>query len=493
MAQLVKKHRSQCRILGTDGNPIEAAYFDSAATSRHNERHWAHAAGGDFNQLLCGDLGILRRRSRYEILNNSYGAGIADTLAMDIVGTCPRPQIQSGNAAFDREAEEEFLVWAAGCDWCGQMDLAEILQMQVGHQQCEAGESLTAFKRDPSIRHDVSLRLLCVDIDRLDSSGVFDERIQDGIEFDKEGRPQKYYILKYHPNAAFMAMTMAAEQVPASDVIHLYRIKRPGQTRGIPWFTPALPLYAQLRRFTQATLDNAEAAANRTGVLESDEGVSEGETFESNDVVEIERNGYLVLPSGLKMKASEPVHPAATFSMFKAEILNEIARCVLMPYNVAAANSAKYNYASGRLDHQKYHRFIKTIRSWAARRFLHRVFSAWMTEAYLIDGFFKTAPTFEQAMRAIRGLQWHWNGFEHVDPTKEAVAERTRLETGTLTLKDAYAEQGKDWEMQMEQRARELKKMKLLDIPMPGQPTVPDKAKDQEDDEPEEDPAKDEE
>ena len=44
--------------------------------------------------------------------------------------------------------------------------------------------------------------------------------------------------------------------------------------------------------------------------------------------------------------------------MFKHEILNEIARCVNMCYNVAVGNSSGYNYGSGRLD-WVYYRFIR--------------------------------------------------------------------------------------------------------------------------------------
>jgi len=50
--------------------------------------------------------------------------------------------------------------------------------------------------------------------------------------------------------------------VPANLIWHWFRVDRPGQVRGIPEITPALPLFAQMRRFTLATLDAAEAAAD---------------------------------------------------------------------------------------------------------------------------------------------------------------------------------------------------------------------------------------
>lgn len=477
-------------ILGADGKPI-FAYFDSAATTRVNEKHWSGAVGGEFMNAIRGDLDILRRRARYEILNNSYGSGIADTLAFDLVGSGPRPQADSGNPKFDQEVEEKFLLWAERCDYLGQMNLTEILQMQVALQQCEAGESLTLFKRQPGVEYDVSLRLLCVDIDRLRNpiSTVNTDKVKDGIEFDSEGRR-----MAYHVSRSLNGMSLASEsdRVTESQAIHLYRIKRPGQTRGIPWFAACLELFGQLRRFTLATLDAAETAADIAGTLEA-EGLDPDPDIQSNDVIELERKALLVTPPGYTMKQVKAEHPTTTYAMFKAEILNEIARCVMMPYNVAALNSRDYNYASGRLDHQKYHRFIETIRSWVEHRFLLRIFSQWLSEAYLIEGFFTNRPTFDQVMRAIQTICWFWPGFKHVDPVKEANAEASRLENGTLTLSDAYAEQGFDWRRKLAQRAAEIKYMRELGLPtVPQSDAKPKNKSEPEDDEKEEDNAKDE-
>lgn len=463
------------RLRIRNSNDGKRAYFDAAATTRHNSNHWAYATEHDINTLIRGDLATLRKRARFEILNNGYGAGIADTLAFDVVGPdgTLRPQFDSGNTKFNSEAEDKFLIWAQTCDYTEQMGLGEFLQMQLVLQLCEAGESVTIKKRDQrSGNYDVSLRLLAIETERLDNpldSAAPSARMHDGIEFDTEGRPSAYYILKDHPNGSYAESLFDYDRVPAHDVIHLFRVKRPGQSRGIPWFAPALPLFADMRRFTLATLEGAETAANNAGVMKSMYPPETGdeEDVESNDVIELERNALLTLPVGWDITQIKPEHPATTYAMFKGEILNEIARGVMMPYNVAAANSSDYNYASGRLDHQKYHRFIKCIRGWASQRFLRPVVSAWMTEAFLIPGYFKTQPTFEQAMLAVQTAQWFWSGFEHVDPVKEAQAERIRLESGTATLKDVFAEQGHDWEKKIEQRGREIEKMKKLGIPVP--------------------------
>jgi capsid protein len=52
--------------------------------------------------------------------------------------------------------------------------------------------------------------------------------------------------------------------------------------------------------------------------------------------------------------------------------------------------------------------------------------------------------------------QWFWDGHEHVDPAKEANAQATRLTSNTTTLATEYARQGKDWETELRQRAKEV-------------------------------------
>ena len=69
-----------------------------------------------------------------------------------------------------------------------------------------------------------------------------------------------------------------------------------------------------------------------------------------------------------------------TYAEFKHEVLNEIARCLSVPYNIAAGNSSGYNYASGRLDHQTYYKAIKVDQSFMEAVVLDRVLETWMRE-----------------------------------------------------------------------------------------------------------------
>jgi hypothetical protein len=74
--------------------------------------------------------------------------------------------------------------------------------------------------------------------------------------------------------------------------------------------------------------------------------------------MEFSPNMAVFTPEGREPSQVKAEHPATTYDMFKREILNEIARCLNMPYNIAACDSSGYNYASGRLDHQAFFKAI---------------------------------------------------------------------------------------------------------------------------------------
>ena len=226
-----------------------------------------------------------------------------------------------------------------------------------------------------------------------------------GIVFDDDNNPLAYHILKEHPGETYPGFGQAYDRFPARSVIHFFRCDRPGQARGIPELTPALPLFAMLRDYSLATLDAAKAAAYFSGIIYTDAPPNgESDPVEPLDPVELERNVLLTMPGGWKMSQLKSENPSATYGEFKHEILNEIARCMNMPYNVAAANSSGYNYASGRLDHQTYYSSIRVEQSQIETVVLDPLLAAWFDEAALIPGFLPTGLIADYLNA------WFWDG-----------------------------------------------------------------------------------
>ena len=442
--------------------------YDAAQTTPDNRKHWANADHLSPNVAASPDVRrILRSRARYEVANNSYAKGIVLTLANYVVGTGPRLQMLTDDAEANRIVEKEFSRWAKA------IGLAHKLRtMRVG--QCESGECFGLLTSNPRIAAPVQLDLRLIEADQVASPWPLarsNANVVDGVAFDEFGNPIAYTILRRHPgeNTAFRNSGTEFDVMPAESVIHLFRPERPGQSRGIPEITPALPLFAQLRRYTLAVIAAAESAAN-IAVLMKTNAPPGGEAAEVEPMTEMEfaPNMAVFTPEGWEPSQIKAEQPATTYDMFKREILNEIARCLNMPFNIAAGNSSGYNYASGRLDHQAFFKAIRIDQAYLGDVVLDRVLSAWLNEAVLIEGYL---PQSLRTRDAEFPHQWFWDGLEHVDPQKEATAQATRLTSNTTTLAAEYAKQGLDWESELRQRAREM--MLMRELGLTAQETAP--------------------
>jgi lambda family phage portal protein len=436
------------------------ARYDAAVTNDENRRHWANAdnlSANAANSPLVRRL--LRNRSRYEVANNSYARGIVSTLANDVIGTGPRLQMLTDNADANRFIEQEWMAWSKAI---GLPEKLRTLRMA----RASDGEGFSVLTSNPQLPTTVQLDVKLVEADQVATPDLKFDVINavDGVEFDKHGNPVAYHVLKKHPGDTSGSLSIQYDRVPASSMIHYFRQDRAGQARGIPDITPALPLFAHLRRYTLAVITAAEIAALPGGVLYTDAPANgEAESVEPMDLIELERGMLMTMPGGWKMGQLEATQPTTTYGEFKREILNEIARCLNMPFAISAGNSSGYNYASGRLDHQMYFKAIRVEQAHLETVVLDRILNAWLAEAMLIEGYL---PEFETTARIAH--TWFFDGHEHVDPLKESSAQALRLANHTTTYADEYARRGLDWETQLRQRAKELSLMNELGLSTPG-------------------------
>ena len=435
------------------GNLNVRARYDAAQTTPENTRHWGQSTNLD--AILDNSSGTrltLRKRARYEVKNNSYAYGIVDTVSNDTVGIGPKLQVMSTRPELNTQIELAF------SQWCKSIGFAEKLRL-MKKSKTRDGE-IFALKITNKNLKGVTLDFMPIEAEMVDTPIIRNTKNgtgwNDGIQVDTYGYPKRYFVYDEHPNGPNASLS-AGKPVNASSVIHWFKKDRAGQIRGVPEITPALPLFAFLRRYTLAVVAAAELAAEYTMFLKTQQGVlelGEAQAGEAFATFESERGMVTTLPDGWDINQLRAEQPTTTYPDFKHELINEIARCLNIPYNIAACNSSSYNYASGRLDHQTYYKSIRIEQEHCEDIILDNLFASWFAEYRLIKGL--TAEMFNHS--------WMWEGHEHIDPLKEANAQTKRLDANTTTLKDEYARLGKDWEEQLKQRAKEKQLIRDLKI-----------------------------
>lgn len=441
-------------------SPLQASY-DSSATTSENWRHWAHSDHKSADSSLTASIRkTTRSRARYEVLrNNPIGLGICLTLANDTIGTGPRLHLGYKNETYNQRVQASWTEWAMA------INLAEKLHTSKMAKTID-GESMGRITVNPRLEAPVTLDYRLFECDRVESpySSLKEPRnYVDGIHFDEYDNATAYDILRDHPGSSNYAFSQTNFQTYDSrNIIHWFRRDRPEQHRGISEVQSALALFAYLRRFTLATVGAAETAANLSLVLKTnspapteyqDEHAELMHDFWM-DSIQLDRNAATILPNEWELAQVMAQHPATTYAMFKQELISEISRALCMPYNVAAANSADHNYASGRLDHQTYHHAITVERTRIARTILDRLFNEWLHEAALIGGVLPGRVAARvlaivdrygsHALSRMTPHTWHWDGFSHSDPEKEARAQGERLANGISHRRLEYAREGRD-------------------------------------------------
>ena len=438
--------------------PVARARFE-AAEQGDDYKHWAGADAFSADAALSpSKRRTMRNRARHERVNNSYLAGISATLAGDLIGTGPRLQLDIGDAEAARTVERAWYDWGTLIDLPAKLRTMREALVVDG----EAFGMMVNNPRLPGVQLD--LRLIEADMvatptELMRQTITPEGNTVDGLEFDEVGNVLAYQVLNFHPGSNFRVNNLMFSRVPAAAMVHWFRKIRPGQNRGMPEVAPALRLFGQLRRYTEAVIAAAETAADFAAFIHSNSPAAEVDEVDSFAELEIRKRSLVTLPEGWDISQLKAEQPTSTYKDFKREILNEIARCLQIPFNVAALDSSSYNYASGRMDHQVYGMVQRVDRDQIERICLDRVLAAWVNEASLVGMIPDGLPPFSEWNWA-----WVWDGKDHVDPGKEAKAAETRLRTLTTSLASEYARQGKRWDVELRQIAAERALMAELGL-----------------------------
>jgi lambda family phage portal protein len=463
--------RERAKTLGMIRAKLRAAY-DAAQTTSENRKHWRWA--DDLSASEANSLEVrrtLRARSRYECLqSNSFAKGIVCTLANDFVSTGPNLQLQLKDKERARVIEQAWRRWMKASSLVRKLRTARLAK-------CVDGETFLLAKTNPRMVGPVKLDLRLVEADQMSTPGWFDglyENAVDGIKFDDFGNPIEYHELPYHPGdrRGFIKSLYEYSRINPRYVIHLYNHERPGQARGVPEVTPALPLFAMLRRYTLAAVLAAETAADFVAILQTQAGAFDTDgshpqnPFES---VDIDRGMMTALPYGYELSQLKAEQPTTTYVEFRNALLQEIARCIHMPTNKARGDSSGYNYSSGRLDHQIYYHAIECERIDWQDDCLDRILGWWMEEARLVQPeLFAGLPQYDDIREVVAELphRWTWRPATSINPREDATAATTLIESGLMSERQYLLEHGMDpeshWADIEEETPRRAARMRAL-------------------------------
>jgi len=412
------------------------ASYDGATTGRR-VAGW-NAPGTSANTETAAGLPRLRDRSRELIRNNSL-AGNGQAKWTDSVVGCGII-CQWADQAVQKKWDE----WTKVASADGLPGF-EAIQTQVSDSEYESGEVLVrARQRRRSDGVWPPFQLQVMEPDYLDSTRtmiVDTGYIIQGVEFNRVGKRVAYWLFEQHPGDNSIAGLMGSvgtqsKRVPASEITHVGRPKRPGQVRCVPRLSSAM-----LPAKDTAEWEEAELVRKRTEACVAAAVTSpEGEDFQfSTQVVDANGNPVSVFEPGmmLKLKPGEDVkfnQPsyAGGYDDYKTSRQRDFAAGVQLPFELLTGNYSKSNYSSSRMGAVAFKRaveshqwvwFIPQLCEFAAQKFIEYL--------EMFDGpVSNTAHT------------WNPPAFELLDRESEAKADQLELQTGKRSWPQMVAAAG---------------------------------------------------
>lgn len=443
--------------------------YDASRTSDEYKNIWANADCYDADSAHSRAVReTLVKRSRYEINNNGFADGIAQTYATDIIGVGPTLRMQTSSTGFNQMVE---LQWTL---WCKAVQFRRKLWCQA-HAKHSDGESIAVLRKNPRIKHTIPLDIVLYETEQCQTPAIaFNDTNQiDGIRLDQYGTPIAYDILRYHPGATNAdGFNTEPDTIAAERVLHWFKLRRPGQHRAVPECASTLNLGGAARRWREDNLAAADMAADYSLIVKTQTNPDDIDPVAPFSTMDVAKRQMAFLPMGWDANQLKAEFPTATFEAFHKSLINEQARPKSMPYNKAACDSSSYNYASGRLDHQTYYASLDVDREDCNDLVLDKVFALWFDYAILLFGWLGGDP---EAVSLLAKLHsWDWPKHRVADVEAEANANDTKLKSGQIFIHRMYSDAGLDFEDEIQQAAQSFgvtvdeMRTRLFDIVLPG-------------------------
>lgn len=388
-------------------------------------------------------LSVLRARSRDLVRNNPWAEKAVSAIASNVVGAGILPQAASSDKGIRDEHERLWIAWGdeALCDADGALDFYG-LQALALRTVVESGECLV--RRHWARRSDglpVPMQIQVMEPDFLDTSKDMamgdGSRIIQGVEFDRRGKRVAYWLFDEHPGDMTGYLTsLNSRRVPVGEILHLRRILRPGQVRGIPWGAPCVVRLKDLDECEDAYLIRQKIAACYTFFvhdMELDEFTDVVKKDSENDLVEVGPGTVSYLPKGKTVSFGSPP-PVTGYAEHVSHVLHSIAAGFGVTYEALTGDYSRVNFSSGRMGWIEFHRSIETWRNHMMIPQLCKGVWRWFTEAAQIAGLVSEPAT----------ATWTPPRREMIDPVKELNAMKARVRNGFVPLSEAIRELGYD-------------------------------------------------
>ncbi len=485
--------------------PAMSAAMDSAQVRTHDQpfkaaRRGRASAGFEgqrqhINSAIRQGGALLRERSRFLCRENGLAISSKAVWTAYSVGTGILPMPFGLTATRKKALLQAFYTWCETCDFDGLMDFSG-QTAQVSDERFEVGEVFIRLMHSP-VR---PLQLKMLPSEQLpytvvNARGVpSGNTVRLGIEFDDQDRRVAYHFYRHHPGDGTVSVKdrMTTVRIPADEILHVYKVRTPGQLRGIPDTLGALIPANKLDEYDDALIERAVSGSKVSGIItkgSSDRGAGAGALSGATDnrdgtaTLDFEVGTILELETDEKWDTVAPPDPGTNYGEF---IYNQKAKaCAAMgvPYLEATGDLRRAPYSAGRLGRMPFKRRIEQFQFLElVPMFLRPVWLAWLRDG-LLHGTIVLPRGSPRTVEAYSRVNWMGPKWEYIEPYKDRQAEVLAIDNLLEPRSDIIAQRGEDPDEVDERIRDEQKREARLKLKRPSaKPAATTSAEDEPDD-----------
>jgi lambda family phage portal protein len=421
------------------------SHYDAASGGRRTKSWRPSATDADGASARRQRLAYITRDM---IRNTPFAARAQQVIANNAIGDGIIPKI-NGTPAQRRRGldliERHFDTTAIDAD--GVQNLYGIQRLAM-NCVVESGEVLIRRRmRRPTDNLPLPFQIQVLEPDYLDETKdgttASGNIIRDGIEYDFIGRRVAYYLYDEHPGGLSMrtlGLRMESRRVDAEDVLHIYRLDRPGQRRGTPWFANIAINLQDLADHQDAELMRQKIAACFAVFRVSPE---LAETEAQNPMGSTIRPGAIYdLGPGEDVRFGQPPKTDG-FEEFSRVVLRSVAAGLGITYEALSGDLTGVNFSSARMGRMEMDR---NVSSWQWTMMVPQLchpLGRWFTEAWKMQ-------TGDARVADLR-LEWTPPHRNLVDPAREIPALREKVRAGFASRQSVVRQLGYDPERLMDE------------------------------------------
>lgn len=442
-----------CASNYVDGSGYEAASMGARL------RQWAASYTG-INSIAYYGLALIQSRSRDLERNNPTVWGAVDSFKSKMVGSGITPRWQHKSKKIKEQIQGLWEKQYHTLDFDERLNFYG-LQGLVASSEYISGEVFAKhiFSRSPETPYQIQLlESDFIPIDKTEHA-TNGNPIYMGIEISKATKKRvAYWIHENNPNDELLeSIEIEPKRVPASMVMHVYGMRRPGQLRGIPNTAASMLTLHDYDQFQDAELTKIKISNLFAGVVESEAEADATQTsvmpnqavfdHDSDSGTEPDYSlnpGTVIRPKpGEKVKFSSPPDVSG-LNDWRKDVNRRISKGLNTTYENLTGDLSGVNFSSiraGLVEHRRYIRMRQNDE--LIHQFCRPVGINWLRQNILAGNLPITAIN--------ATVKWTPQAFEHVKPLEDARMLIMLERAGHLSHEEVQEQLGMNYELTIDQ------------------------------------------